>query len=235
VTESSASLPEWAQILAVFDTETTGIDPATTRIVTANISVIRAGGVIESSRDWLINPGIEIPAQATNVHGITTEYAREHGEDAAGAIYDIVAELQALFDSSIPVVAYNASYDFTILQREAVRYSHDPLSNPSPIIDPLVIDKQVDRYRKGKRTLEAAAAHYGVELTDAHTAAADAQAAGFVAQAIAGKYYKELDMSAIALHEKQIEWAAAQAESFNEYLRKSGKPFSPSSGVWPVR
>jgi DNA polymerase-3 subunit epsilon len=189
VTESSASLPEWAQILAVFDTETTGIDPATTRIVTANISVIRAGGVIESSRDWLINPGIEIPAQATNVHGITTEYAREHGEDAAGAIYDIVAELQALFDSSIPVVAYNASYDFTILQREAVRYSHDPLSNPSPIIDPLVIDKQVDRYRKGKRTLEAAAAHYGVELTDAHTAAADAQAAGFVAQAIAGKFY----------------------------------------------
>ncbi len=125
MTESSASLPEWAQILAVFDTETTGIDPATTRIVTANISVIRAGGVIESSRDWLINPGIEIPAQATNVHGITTEYAREHGEDAAGAIYDIVAELQALFDSSIPVVAYNASYDFTILQREAVRYSHD--------------------------------------------------------------------------------------------------------------
>jgi DNA polymerase-3 subunit epsilon len=132
-------------------------------------------------------------------------------------------------------VAYNASYDFTILQREAVRYTHDPLHNPSPIIDPLVIDKQVDRYRKGKRTLEAAAAHYGVTLTDAHTAAADAQAAGFVAQAIAAKFSKELNMSAIALHDKQIEWAASQAESFNEYLSRSGKPFTPSNGVWPVR
>lgn len=233
--DSSVQVPQWAQLLAVFDTETTGIDPATTRIVTANISVIRLGGQIESSRDWLINPGIEIPAQATAVHGITTEYARDNGEDAAGAIYDIIQELQALFDSSIPVVAYNASYDFTILQREAVRYGHDPLANPSPVIDPLIIDKQVDRYRKGKRTLEAASEHYAVSLTDAHTAAADAQAAGFVAQAIAAKFARELDMSANELHDKQVAWAREQAESFNEYLRKSGKPFSPSSGTWPVR
>lgn len=233
--ETNVELPEWAQVLAVFDTETTGIDPATTRIVTANISIIRPGGVVESSRDWLINPGIEIPAQATAVHGITTEYARENGEDAAGAIYDIVQELQALFDSSIPVVAYNASYDFTILQREAVRYGHDPLANPCPVIDPLIIDKQVDRYRKGKRTLEAASAHYGVSLANAHTASADAQAAGFVAQAIAAKFSSELSMSSIALHDKQVVWAREQAESFNEYLKKSGKPYSASSGVWPVR
>ena len=233
--EMNVELPEWAQVLAVFDTETTGIDPATTRIVTANISIIRPGGVIESSSDWLINPGIEIPAQATAVHGITTEYARANGEDAVGAIYDIVQKLQALFDSSIPVVAYNAAYDFTILEREAVRYGHDPLTAPSPVIDPLIIDKQVDRYRKGKRTLEAAAQHYGVSLTNAHTAAADAQAAGFVAQAIAAKFLKELSMSALELHEKQVQWALEQAESFNEYLRKSGKSYSASSGVWPVR
>jgi DNA polymerase-3 subunit epsilon len=235
VNDSTPHAPEWAQLLAVFDTETTGIDPATTRIVTANISVIRLGGQIDSSRDWLINPGIEIPAQATAVHGITTDYARENGEDAAGAIYDIIAELQALFDSSIPVVAYNASYDFTILQREAVRYGHDPLTNPSPVIDPLIIDKQVDRYRKGKRTLEAASEHYGVTLTQAHTAAADAQAAGFVAQAIAAKFSRELSMTALELHNKQVSWAKEQAESFNEYLSRSGKPFSPSSGIWPVR
>jgi DNA polymerase-3 subunit epsilon len=235
VNETSSELPEWAQVLAVFDTETTGIDPATTRIVTANISIIRVGGEIESSRDWLIDPGIEIPAQATAVHGITTQYAQEHGEDAAGAIYDIVQELQALFDSSIPVVAYNAAYDFTILQREAVRYGHDPLSSPSPVIDPLIIDKQVDKYRKGKRTLEAAAAHYGVSLDNAHTASADAQAAGFVAQAIAAKFARELAMTSIALHEKQVQWAREQAESFNDYLRKSGKPSSSSSGEWPVR
>ena len=233
--DSLLPLPEWAQVLAVFDTETTGIAYDTTRIVTANISVLRADGSVESSLDWLINPGIEIPEQATAVHGITTAHAREHGEDAAGAIYDIVQELQALFDSGIAVVAYNAAYDFSILQREAVRYSHDPLSNPSPIVDPLVIDKQLDRYRKGKRTLEAVSAHYGVSLTSAHTAAADAVAAGHVAQAIAAKYASELSLSALELHNSQIDWAAAQAESFNKYLKDSGKPYQPTSGQWPVR
>ena len=233
--DSLLSLPEWAQVLAVFDTETTGIAYDTTRIVTANISILRADGSIESSRDWLINPGIAIPEQATAVHGITTEFARENGEDAAGSIYEIVQELQALFDSGIAVVAYNASYDFSILQREAVRYSHDPISDPSPIVDPLILDKALDRYRKGKRTLEAVAAHYGVDLADAHTASADAIAAGRVAQALASKYSSELSITALELHSKQIEWAAAQAESFNEYLKKSGKPYQPTSGVWPVR
>jgi DNA polymerase-3 subunit epsilon len=235
VNDSSIELPEWAQVLAVFDTETTGIAPDTTRIVTANVSILRANGEIESSRDWLINPGIEIPAQATAVHGITTEYARENGAAANDAVYEIVQELQALFDSSIPVVAYNASYDFTILQREAVRYSHDPIEGPSPVIDPLILDKQLDRYRKGKRTLEAVAEHYGVALTSAHTAAADAIAAGHVAQAIARKYSSELSMSSVDLHAKQVAWAKEQADSFNEYLQRSGKPFTPSSGVWPVR
>lgn len=235
MSESKANLPEWAQVLAVFDTETTGIDAATTRIVTANISILRADGSVESTRDWLINPGIEIPAQATAVHGITTEYARENGEDAAGAIYDIAQEIQALFDSSIAVVAYNAAYDFTILQRESVRYSHDPIDSPCPVVDPMLLDWKVDRYRKGKRTLEATAMHYGVDLTDAHTAAADAQAAGRVAQAIASKFPAELAMSSVQLHEAQVGWAIEKAASFNEYLKKSGKPYSPSSGVWPVR
>ena len=64
-----------------------------------------------------------------------------------------------------------------------------PFSAPrAPVIDPLVIDKAVDRYRKGKRTLEAAAAFYGVPLDDAHDAGADAIAAGRVAQAIAREH-----------------------------------------------
>jgi DNA polymerase-3 subunit epsilon len=234
VNDSSIELPEWAQVLAVFDTETTGIAPDTTRIVTANVSILRANGEIESSRDWLINPGIEIPAQATAVHGITTEYARENGAAANDAVYEIVQELQALFDSSIPVVAYNAAYDFTILQREAVRYSHDPLSDPCPVIDPFIIDWKFNRYRKGSRKLDAVAAHYGVSLESAHNAAADAIAAGNVAQAIARKYSSELTMSSVELHAKQVVWAKEKADALNVWLQASGKPFAPSSGIWPV-
>lgn len=231
----SSILPEWARDLYVFDTETTGLAVETTRIVTTNISRIDAEGNIVSSRDWLLDPAIEIPEQASNVHGITTAHAREHGMDAATGIAEIVEALRAAFASGIPVVAYNASYDFSIIDREAKRYSLEPVAVPRPVIDPLVIDREVDRYRKGKRTLEAAAANYGVSLSDAHTAAADAQAAGRVAQAIARKFSDQLRMSAAELHDAQIDWAASQAARFADYLRSVGKQPYSDDGAWPVR
>lgn len=232
---TDASLPEWAQVVAVFDTETTGIAPETTRIVTAHISVINPEGAVESPRDWLINCGIEIPAEATAVHGITTEHMRAEGMDAADGVFEIGQTLSAYFAANIPVVAYNAAYDFTILDRELKRYGHDPLDDPRPIVDPLIIDKQVDRYRKGKRTLEAASATYGVDLTGAHNASADAIAAGFVAKEIARKFADQLNFTADQLHDKQIAWAAEQAESYAQWRRSQGMKVWPGDGVWPVR
>lgn len=232
---STAELPEWARTLAVFDTETTGIALDTTRIVSAHVSLLDHTGHVSEARDWLIDPGIEIPERATAVHGITTEFAREHGREPAEAIADIVAVLTAYLDSGIPLVAYNASYDFSILDREAQRYGLDPIADARPIIDPLIIDKAVDRYRKGKRTLEAATAHYGVILENAHDAAADAVAAGRVAQAIARVHADKLAMTALELHDAQIAWAADQAASFAEYLRSQGKTPYRDDGRWPVR
>jgi DNA polymerase-3 subunit epsilon len=69
-------LPEWAQRLAVFDTETTGIATETTRIVQAHVSVLDSSGASVDGLDWLIDCGVEIPEQATRVHGITTERMR---------------------------------------------------------------------------------------------------------------------------------------------------------------
>ena len=228
-------LPDWAQTLAVFDTETTGIASDTTRIVTAHVSLLDREGKSSEARDWLINPGIEIPAVATSVHGITTELAVANGQDAATAIADIMSVLEAHLDSGIAVVAYNASYDFTILDREAKRYGLSPLAHVRPIIDPLVIDKQVDRYRKGKRRLEDAAMHYGVALDNAHEAAADAIAAGRIAQSLARVHADKLSMSALDLHDAQVTWAAEQAASFAEYLKSQGKTPYRDDGVWPVR
>lgn len=229
------TLPDWAQVVAVFDTETTGIAPETTRIVSAHISVINPDGNVEGARDWLIDCGIEIPAEATAVHGITTEHMRAHGVDAADGVYEILQVLQGYFDAGIPVVAYNAAYDFTILDREAKRYGHDPLVGPKPIVDPMIIDRQVDKYRKGKRTLEAATAVYGVTLDGAHNAAADAIAAGHVAKAIAKKYADQLNFSAADLHELQVQWAAEQAESYAQWRRSQGMKVFAGDGVWPVR
>ncbi len=197
---SNTGLPEWANTIAVFDTETTGIKPDTTRIVSAHVSILNAFGEVEDAQDWLIDCGIDIPEQATAVHGITTERMRAEGAPAPSSIQEILQRIAALTSQGIGIVAYNAAYDFTILDREAKRYELTPLL-PRPIIDPLIIDKHVDKYRKGKRTLEATAQFYGVDLSDAHNAAADAIAAGRVAQAIGKKFAADLALPAIELHQ----------------------------------
>ncbi len=206
----------------------------TSRIVSATVAVIDAHGSVLERTDWLADPGVEIPAQASAVHGITTARARAEGRAAAGVVGEIVASLRALLDRGVAVTVYNAPYDLTLLNREARRHGIAPLVSPAPIIDPLVIDKAVDRYRKGKRTLEVAAGFYGVELLDAHDAGADAIAAGRVAQAIARRYPERLGADAIELHTFQVGWSAEQAASFQEYMRRT-RPEFRTSGAWPER
>jgi DNA polymerase-3 subunit epsilon len=224
----------WCDRLGVFDLETTGLDTDTSRIVSAYVGVLDAEGW-PNGVSWLADPGIEIPVQASAVHGITTERARAEGRDAAEVVAEIVAVLRALLAQGVPIVIYNASYDLTLLNRECLRHGIEPLDDPLPIIDPLVIDRAMDRYRKGKRTLEVAAEHYGIELMDAHDAEADAVAAGRVAQAIARKFSDTLGQDVTLVHSNQVTWAAESATSFQEYMRRTKDPTFVADGAWPQR
>nr|WP_251858475.1 3'-5' exonuclease [Herbiconiux sp. L3-i23] len=228
-------VPEWASIVGVFDLETTGIDPATARIVSAHIGVLDAAGESIERNDWLADPGIEIPEGASAIHGITTERARAEGRDASTVVAEILDTLRSLAGRGIPVVVYNAPYDLTVLLHEARRHGHDELEDTLHVIDPLVIDKAVDRYRKGKRTLTAASEYYGVALVDAHDASADAIAAGRVAQALARRYSAELRVSAAKLHDLQVGWCREQTESFIEYMRRVKDPDFTCHTGWPLR
>lgn len=225
----------WHHELGVFDLETTGIDVESARIVTAHVGLLNEQGEVVHGRYWILDPGVEIPAEATAVHGVTTALAREKGMAAAAGVAAIVDQLRRLFDRGIPVVAYNAPYDFTLLDREARRHGVAPLISPGPIIDPLVIDRAVDKFRPGKRTLTVAADHYGVSLTDAHDAGADAIAAGRVAQAMAQRHAEHLAIEAAELHRKQIDWCREQAADFQEYMRRVRDPEFTASGDWPLR
>lgn len=221
--------------LAVFDLETTGLDLAEARIVSAcAVELDSEGQTVGTMREWLANPGIEIPLAASNVHGITTQKAIEFGRDAKVVVSEIIATLENFMSRGIPVVAYNAPYDFTILHHEALRHGLNPLSDPKPIIDPLVLDKFVDQFRPGKRTLEVVAKLYGVELSEAHNASADAIAAGKVAQAIFRKYFQKLTHDFNQLHESQIHWSAKQDDSFENHIRKTKPEFTIRRG-WPVK
>lgn len=229
-------LPDWLRVVGVFDLETTGVDVAQDRIVTAHVGLLDASGAALSARTWLADPGIPIPDGASAVHGVTTEQARREGRPAGEVVAEVRTALADLLDQGIPVVAYNASYDFSLLRHECARHGLPPLA-PAPVIDPLVIDKSVDRYRKGKRTLEAVAAHYGVDLTGAHEASADAEAAGRVALAIARRHPRAFHESAEDLHTAQIGWARDQAESLTEYFIRIGRlqPHESLETAWPVR
>jgi DNA polymerase-3 subunit epsilon len=98
-----------------------------------------------------------------------------------------------------------------------------------------VLDRAVDRYRRGKRTLEAAAAEYGVELAAAHDAGADAIAAGRLAQAIARRHAAQLDLSPAELHERQVAWCREQTARFEEYMQRTHDSSFTASGAWPCR
>lgn len=229
--------PEWLKVVGVFDLETTGVDVTSDRIVTAHVGLLDASGRVIRARDWLADPGVQIPQGATDIHGITTEHARAHGRPAAEVVAEVSNALHALLTAGIPVVAYNAAFDFSLLAHESARYGLEPLRDPSPVIDPLVIDKRYDRYRRGKRTLAVVAAHYAVPLDGAHEAAADAVAAGRVAQALAQRYAAWLPATATELHTRQIGWARAQAESLTDYFIQIGRldPEQRLDGNWPVR
>lgn len=220
--------------LASYDCETTGTDVESDRIVTAALVVPG-----RETRHWMADPGIEIPAGASDIHGVTTEMARAQGQPAALVIDEIAEALADELATRSVLIVMNAPFDLTILDRECVRHGLPTLSERlggdqlGPVVDPLVLDRAADKYRKGPRKLEALAAHYRVELTDAHTAGADAQAALDVALRIAEKY-PQLQVAAGLLHRWQVDWHAAWAEGFEAYLHGKGSA-EVIDRAWPLR
>lgn len=229
-------MPEWAKRIAVFDTETTGLDLKTSRIVTASVVELDLdGNVVVDRAEWFANPEIEIPKVASDVHGITTEMAVADGRNYKEVVAEILDALRDCFQRGVSVVAYNAPYDFTILMHQAIALGLDPITEPMPVIDPLVVDKTYDRYRSGKRKLELVAKHYSVALDDAHNSKADAIAAGRVALAVMKAHAEKLPQTAAEFHASQIEWARVIDEGFTKWMRENvDKDFVAAPG-WPIK
>lgn len=229
-----AAAPGWhTGVIGSYDCETTGRDPLQARLISAAF-VTSDGG----RRDFLVDPGVPIPPETTEVHGITTEYAQEHGSDPVEVLEQIAELLAAHLSAKLPLVVFNAPYDLTLLEVELERHGLRSLAarvgRIEPVIDPLVIDKAVDRFRKGKRNLESQCAHYGVTIEGAHDAAVDAVAAMEVAKAQAERYPEVGQITPVELHRQQEQWKAAADEDFAAYRQRRGETFVAEPG-WPVR
>ncbi|MFF4602397.1 exonuclease domain-containing protein [Streptomyces sp. NPDC001339] len=226
--------------LAAFDTETTGIDVERDRIVSAALVVQETPRSTPRVTRWLVNPGVRIPEAATAVHGLTADHLALHGRWPAPVLEEVGRALAAQSAAGRPLVVMNAPFDLTLLERELKRHRASSLAaylgaHPLCVLDPRVLDKHLDRYRKGRRTLTDLCAQYEVELADAHEAAADALAALHVVRALGHRFADRLrGLRPAQLHTRQAVWHAAQARGLEAWFARTGNA-EPVDPHWPVR
>ncbi|MFI9722334.1 exonuclease domain-containing protein [Streptomyces sp. NPDC052396] len=226
--------------LAAFDTETTGVDVEHDRIVSAALVVQSQAGAAPLVTRWLINPGIPVPEGATAIHGLTDAHLQRHGRWPAPVMEELARALAEQTAGGIPLAVMNAPFDLTLLDRELRRHRAQPLAGylngtPLCVLDPWVLDKHLDRYRKGHRTLGDLCLHYGVELAGAHDAAADAVAALELVRAIGRRFASRLDrLSPAELHARQTVWHAAQARGLQAWFARNGSN-EECDPAWPLR
>lgn len=226
-----------------FDAETTGVNPMEDRLVTVAL-VYRGPRQGDGEREqtvtqWLADPGVEIPAAAQAVHGISTAHAREHGRPAAEVLEEVAGQLAGAMRRGVPVVAFNASYDLTLLERELARHGLATLRERlggrlAPVLDPLVLDRVVDRFRRGKRNLDAMCRVYGVSAQgDMHAADVDVIATLDVLEALV-RVYPQIGMEDLArVQELEVSGHRQWARSFNQWLSRQGRtPDADES--WPL-
>jgi DNA polymerase-3 subunit epsilon len=240
----------WQGPMCPWDTESTGVDLENDRIVTATVVVMRpgAGGRHEVDvRSHLIAVDIDIPLGATDVHGITTEYAREHGKPAADVLDLVAGDLSMALRAGVPAVGMNMPFDFTLLDRECRRWGvptvEDRLDGQpiAPVVDVYVIDRALDRYRPGGRKLADLCQQYEVRIDGAHDATFDALGAARVAYRMGQRSQMSAEalravysdrrhpdrlardwlalgrMSLGQLHEAQVRWYREQAEGLGQW------------------
>ena len=217
-----------ASRMLAFDLETTSANPKEARIVTS--ALVRIDGRDVQEIEHLADPGIEIPQEATNVHGITTEKARAEGRPHEEVLKDTVEAIKAAWEDGLTLIVYNAAFDLTVL-----RSLTGDFTVTGPVYDPYVIDRVSDKWRKGKRTLGAVCEHYGVELGNAHEATADALAAARVAWKQVRQHYPNLaQMDDNELMEFQaVKWYEDRV-AFKKYLEGKGRDASDVSTAWPL-
>lgn len=165
----------WQEIdVALLDVETTGRDASVDRVVELGIAVGRRGEIV-ARYNWLINPGMPIPAEVTAIHHITDEMVADKPRFEA-----IAPEIANALKGCVPA-AYNAMFDRAFVMGEFSRAKVDGAGVPALTrdvewLDPLVWARDIQENEKS-RSLGDVAARLGVTLDNAHRAQDDAEAA----------------------------------------------------------
>lgn len=234
---SNLEMPSWLDgNLLGFDTETTGISTARDRIAT--VSLIERNQDEDTVHNWVINPGVPMPPKASEVNGLTDEYLQKNGVAPEVGLEEVAQRLSDAMLARTPVVGFNVVFDIKILESELARHGLATLrarlgTDPFPVIDPLVLDRSLDRYRRGKRRLANVCAAYELPpRQDFHTAEADVSATLDLLGALLRRYPEigKMSLEELAAYQRQAhrDWA----ESLTKYRQSQNPQSSPIDSQW---
>ena len=179
----------------VLDTETTGLDPFDGHRV-VEIGCIELLNRIPTGRVWHchLNPEREVPYQAFEVHGLSTEFLRDKPR------FGELADDMLTFIEGAMLVMHNAAFDFGFLNAELDRLAR-PLLRWDRVVDTLALARR--RHPGAPCSLDALCKRYGVDLSEreTHGALLDCRLLTAV--------YVEL----VGGHQARLEFAATGAEA----------------------
>ena len=141
-----------------FDTETTGLDPASGRIVEIGAVKFDRCGVI-ARYNVLINPEMPMPEEAGKVNGITDEMLKDKP-----LIADVFPDFFDFIGTGV-LVAHNAPFDINYVNAELKHAGKPPLSNK--VVDTRIFAKEVFP-GLSSYALQDLAVQFGITALEAH-------------------------------------------------------------------
>jgi len=164
--------------IVFFDLETTGVDVANDRIVEISLLKILPNGK-EEIKTMRVNPGIPIPPQVTEIHGISDKDVEDKPK------FNELAKTIANYLEGCDIAGYNSNkFDIPLLAEEFLRADID-----FDLKKLRFIDVQVIFHKMEQRTLSAAYKFYcEKDLDNAHSAEADTKATYEILKAQIDRY-----------------------------------------------
>lgn len=153
------------EVFTAFDTETTGLKPATEHVIEIGAVRFDRNGILERFNQ-LINPGKSISPEITRINGISNNMVRRK-PFFADAMPDFLS-----FIGSTPLVAHNAPFDISFINGELDRICMPHLC--CEVIDTLPLARSVLPYL-GKYNLQFLSQYLHVIVKEAHRAEDDAR------------------------------------------------------------
>ena len=176
----------------IFDTETTGFNPGLhDTMIEIGAVKMKDGAVIESF-DELINPGVLIDSEITELTGINNNMVKDCPNE------EEVTKKFKSWIGNLPLVAHNAKFDKNMLEMAYHKYGLGTLDNT--ILDTMIISQIINKDLK-RHNLTALTKNYGITFEENdgtgekhhHRADYDAEFTGYVFF----KMLKQLDQNTI--------------------------------------